>query len=86
MSDSAGLALGHHSVLCCAIQSTNRYRSIRAVETSHMNTPGTTARCELDSHADTCVVGPNFQLDEYTGKYCDVTPYTLSDEGTDSVF
>ena len=34
------------------------------------------ARCELDTHADTCVAGPNFQLDEYTGDFCDVTPYS----------
>ena len=40
-----------------------------------MKQPGTVARCELDSHADTCFVGPNFQLDEYTGEVCDVTPY-----------
>ena len=38
--------------------------------------PGTVARCELDTHADTCVAGPNFQLDEYTGDHCDVTPYS----------
>ena len=38
--------------------------------------PGTVARCELDTHADTCVAGPNFQLDEYTGEHCDVTPYS----------
>jgi hypothetical protein len=32
------------------------------------------ANCELDTHADTCVVGPNFRVDKYTGEYCDVTP------------
>jgi hypothetical protein len=41
-----------------------------------MNAPGTVARCELDTHADTCVAGPNFQLNEYTGDFCDVTPYS----------
>jgi hypothetical protein len=34
------------------------------------------ARCELDSHADTCVAGPNFQVDENTGEHCDVSPYS----------
>jgi hypothetical protein len=29
-----------------------------------------------DSHADTCVAGPNFRIDEYTGEHCDVTPYS----------
>ncbi len=57
------------------IRSTFRYRSIRSVETTYLNEPGTVARCELDSHADTCVARPNFQLDEYTGEFCDVTPH-----------
>ena len=30
----------------------------------------------MDSHADTCVAGPNFRIDEYTGEHCDVTPYS----------
>ena len=38
--------------------------------------PGTVARCEMDSHADTCVAGPNFVVIEFTGEHCDVTPYT----------
>jgi hypothetical protein len=42
--------------------------------------PGTAARCELNSHADTCVAGPNFQVDEYTGDHCDVTPYSTDYE------
>ena len=37
---------------------------------------GTVARCEMDSHADTCVAGPNFLILEFTGEQCDVTPYT----------
>jgi Reverse transcriptase (RNA-dependent DNA polymerase) len=37
---------------------------------------GTVARCEMDSHADTCVAGPNFMILEFTGEQCDVTPYT----------
>ena len=34
-----------------------------------------TARCELDSHADTCALGSNFVLLHYTGRVCDVAPY-----------
>jgi hypothetical protein len=30
----------------------------------------------MDSHADTCVAGPNFMILEFTGEQCDVTPYT----------
>ncbi|KAI2502107.1 hypothetical protein MHU86_12337 [Fragilaria crotonensis] len=36
---------------------------------------GTVARCEMDSHADTCVAGPNFMVLAFTGEQCDVTPY-----------
>ena len=33
-------------------------------------------RSELDSHADTTVFGKNFILLSYTGRECDVEPYT----------
>ena len=31
---------------------------------------------ELDSHADTCVLGINFVILEYSGRVCDVYPYS----------
>ena len=33
------------------------------------------ARCELDSHADTCALGSNFIPLSFTGRACDVSPY-----------
>ena len=30
----------------------------------------------MDTHADTCVAGPNFRVDEFTGEHCDVAPYS----------
>ena len=33
------------------------------------------AKCELDSHADTCILGSNFKLIELTGEVVDVVPY-----------
>ena len=33
------------------------------------------ARCELDTHADTCALGRNFVPLSYTGRVCDVSPY-----------
>ena len=36
----------------------------------------TTARNELDSHADTCALGSNFVPLHYTGRVCDVSPYS----------
>ena len=75
-SDALAPALGHVQHVVSEIRSTTRYRSIRSLETTHSNPPRTVARCELDSHADTCVAKPNFQLDEYTGEFCNVTPYS----------
>jgi hypothetical protein len=31
---------------------------------------------EMDTHADTCVLGPNFMILHYTGRKCGVSPYT----------
>ena len=33
-------------------------------------------RIELDSHADTCVLGRNFVILSYSGKECEVLPYS----------
>ena len=43
------------------IRSGNRSRTINAVLREELTSAeGTVARCEMDSHADTCVAGPNF--------------------------
>jgi len=34
------------------------------------------ANCELDSHADTSVAGPNFAVIEYTNQVCNVLPFS----------
>jgi hypothetical protein len=34
------------------------------------------ARCELDTHADTCALGRNFTPLSFTGRVCDVSPYS----------
>ncbi len=41
-----------------------------------MSEEGTVARCEMDSHTDTCVAGPSFLVLEFSGEQCDVSPYT----------
>jgi len=38
--------------------------------------PGLVAKTELDSHADTIVVGSNFLVMNYTERSCDVSPYS----------
>ena len=69
------MALGRHYV--ANVKSTNRHRPVQAIEriTTNNTIAGTAARCEMDSHADTCVAGPNFVIIEYTGEHCDVRPY-----------
>jgi hypothetical protein len=39
---------------------------------------GFASHCELDSHADTCVAGSNFLIQEFDEQTCDVMPYTES--------
>ena len=60
------------------IRSGNRSLAINAVARNEeaSTEEGTVARCEMDSHADTFVAGPNFRILEFTGEECDVTPYT----------
>ncbi len=60
------------------IKTSSRTRLINAVSRgeSFRTEEGIEGRCEMDSHADTCVAGPNFMILEFTGEQCDVTPYT----------
>ena len=67
----------------------NRYRLIAAHRTTHrcvvevsslpviapVHVKPVFARCELDTHADTCALGRNFVPLSYTGRACDVSPY-----------
>ena len=51
---------------------TNKFANISSYSS---NISTTTARNELDSHADTCALGSNFVPLHYTGRVCDVSPY-----------
>ena len=42
---------------------------------THQTDQGHMVRCEVDVHADTCVVGSNFKLIELTGEVAEVIPY-----------
>ena len=48
---------------------------VHRILSSIVNSPPHTARCELDSHADTCALGANFVPLHFTGRVCDVSPY-----------
>ena len=72
MSISQVLGGGHG---ISTLHSTNRHRVINAVVSEKSGTPGTIANCELDTHADTCVAGANFLIEELTGEYCDVASF-----------
>ena len=43
------------------------------------------AQIELDTHADTCVLGTNFIILHYTGRVCDVSPYSSEYESVKNV-
>jgi hypothetical protein len=68
-----------HTRNVSTIKSTSRYRAIHALESVYSE-PGAEARCELDTHADTCMAGPDFQLGEHTREHCDVVPYSPDHE------
>ena len=58
------------------IMDTRRRVAVTGVhDLTHHTDQGHMARCELDSHADTCVLGSNFKLIELTGEVVDVVPY-----------
>jgi hypothetical protein len=40
---------------------------------------------EMDTHADTCVLGPNFIILHFTRRECDVSPYTEVHESVKAV-
>ena len=48
------------------------------LNTTSSTIQGHTGKCELDSHADTCVAGANFTILEFTGQVADVLPFDES--------
>jgi hypothetical protein len=54
-------------------------------EIPNQTKPGTVARNELDTHADTCCAGMNWRLLELTGEVCDVQPFLNSYDPVQSV-
>ena len=53
-------------------------RKVAASHVEHSTIPGTQARAELDTRADTSCGGTNFWLDELTGQTCSVSPFSAS--------
>ena len=49
--------------------------STRTNPASNLTTPGTYARNECDTHADTCCAGTNWKLMELTNEICEVSPF-----------
>ena len=54
-------------------------RSVKRAKVTQPETGGTvinhTAKCEMDTRADTSCVGSNFRILEYTGQTCDFYPF-----------
>jgi hypothetical protein len=66
------------NLLICTIQSGCRQVRIGAMaitDRTFITEDGHKGRCELDSHADTCVAGANFCICEFDGMTCEVSPY-----------
>jgi hypothetical protein len=62
-----------------SIQSKRQREIIKAIDVTNSIfklIEGTEGRCELDSHADTCVAGANFLAWDFTGTACEVSPFT----------
>ena len=72
----------------CTVLSHHRHSRVGAIAISDRRfhtVEGHSGRCELDSHADTCVAGANFAICEFDGMTCEVSPYTESYESMKDV-
>ncbi len=74
----------------CLFQSTERREVARVVSRTQKKSnmcpeEPIFGQVEMDSHADTCVLGKNFIIFSSTGRECDVYPYTDSYSGIKGV-
>ena len=70
------MQVGRQRSICRSISSARSKTSSSKSCTKRTNIVGETGRVELDTHADTIVLGANCTVLAYTGKECDVSPYT----------
>ena len=67
---------------CCArllaahCTSNRRVAEMFSLRVASVNFEPVFARCEFDTHADTCALGRNFTPLSFTGRVCDVSPYS----------
>ena len=87
-----GRTFGHqryeHGVRIMRVESTRRRMSSVAIKSTARNLipqEPYVGSIELDSHADTTVFGKNFIVLTYTGRECDVMPYTDTYESVKGV-
>ena len=64
------------NVKSIAILSTKRVARVSAIRSEGKTIPGTTGANEMDSHADTCVAGKNWEIISYSDTVCEVQPFT----------
>ena len=70
------MQVGRQRSICRLISSARSTVSSSKSCIKRTNVVGETGRVELDTHADTIVLGANCTVLAYTGKECDVSPYT----------
>ena len=72
-------------VTACIVSSTRRPRNVSQSKRRGNRTLPTDGRIELDSHADTVVLGSNAVVLHYTGNECEVSPYSDEYEAISNV-
>ena len=64
-------------LLAAHCTSNRRVAEMLSLRVASVNFDPVFARCELDTHADTCALGRNFTPLSFTRRVCDVSPYSL---------
>jgi len=58
------------------VKGRQRISSVRINDKIFWTKEGNSGKCEMDTHADTCVAGCNFLMCEFDGTTCEVSPFT----------
>ena len=67
-----------HRIISQIVSSVRKIAKNKSTKTEYQHRPQSTShgRIELDTHADTTVLGSNCVVLSYTGKECEVSPYS----------
>ena len=76
-----------HRIISRIVSSVRKIAKNKTTKTEYQHRPQPTShgRIELDTHADTTVLGSNCVVLSYTGKECEVSPYSSQYEAVQNV-